>query len=172
MRFERLPEKKSDEEINLVRITNPKVAGELEIDEDKDSPTFGQPKNVDEAGNVKPGHTFVIPAPQFEYPQYDTVAEFFDDCGGEDKALSILNGMKRDAALDAGKQKIRTTVTGSKQDIIAAGLKAVKEHNFLVTESISAKEAKDLLTSLGGRIKDMDPKDIQAELAKALGISL
>lgn len=175
MKFLHLPAKKADDTDNVVRITNPKIIGDIGyLTEEDEGYVEGEetidPSTVDSAGNPKPGFTFEIPATEFEYGQYETINEFYEDCGGEEKALAVLNTFKRDAALDAGKQKIRTTVTGSRSDILQAGLAATKNHNFLVSTELSASKSKDILLSLGGNLKDMDAEEIKKKLLAGLGI--
>lgn len=156
MRTEKLPAINSQDEPNVVTITNPKLpSGE-----------------VDEQGNPKLGYKFEIPGEDFEYSQFENLSEFVTDAGGEDRALKLINNYKRDTALFLGKTKIRTTVTGSASDILKAGLQACKNHSFLMEDVISAKDAKDALTMIGGKLKDMSPEDVKAELARVLGITL
>lgn len=98
--------------------------------------------------NNKDGVIFTFNASEFEYPQVESHAEFYEFCGGEDKALVIINGFIRDDSLKAGKDKIRLSETGSEDDIKAAGLAETRNFNYLITSTISAAEAKQKFSDL------------------------
>lgn len=135
-----LPAKNSKDEPNVIEITNRKLGV---TEENKD------------------GTKFEIPAEKFEYTQYDSLEEFIQDAGSPDRALELVNSLKRDDAVSAGKNYIRTATKGTVEEVINAGLSVTKSHSFAKTNELSAKESKEALQAIKA---DMD-KLSDAELA-------
>lgn len=101
--------------------------------------------NVRNKADTKQGEKVIpvvinVPAPRFEYQQYDSYEEFVADCGGLEAALEVINGFKRNAATTAGKVAIRTATNGDVEQMIASGLLVCKNHTFKVDNTLTTKD--------------------------------
>jgi hypothetical protein len=149
MRYATLPSKNSKDEPNVVAITNRKLDETLE-------------------GGTK----FEINAERFSYPQFDSIEEFVQSAGSDARALEIINDNARDVAVAAGKNYIRTATKGTHDEIVDAGISASKNYSFVKSENLTAKEAKDALTSLKADISNLSEADIAKRVRELLGISI
>lgn len=142
-----LPAKNSKDEDNVIEITN---------------------KKLDE--KIDTGIKFTIPADKFEFTQFESLEEFVQEAGSNDRALEIINDLKRDVAASAGKNYIRTATKGTIDEIIAAGLSVTKTHSFSKSETLTGKEAKEGLLALKAEINNLSPAEIEAKLRQLLGV--
>lgn len=142
-----LPAKNSKEEPNVIEITNRKLDEKLEK-----------------------GTLFEIPAEQFEYTQYESLEEFVQDAGSADRALELVNAFKRDDAVTAGKNYIRTATKGTTEEVVKAGLAVTKSHSFAKSTELSAKESKDALSALRAEIGNLSEAEIADRMRKLLGV--
>lgn len=142
-----LPAKNSKDEANIIEITNRKLDEKLEK-----------------------GTLFEIPAEQFEYSQYESLEEFVQDAGSNERALELVNAFKRDDAVTAGKNYIRTATKGTVEEVVKAGLAVTKSHSFAKSSELSAKESKDALSALRAEIGNLTESEIADRMRKLLGV--
>lgn len=128
MRHVSLPAKDSQDKEAFVKVTNKKL---YEKAPDTD------PRKLN-------GIVIKIPAVLFEAPQDDSLQEAINEAGGEDKLLKILQDLKLDLAVNAGKTKIRNASTGTVDEITKSGIKTCREFSwgsFLTTTSAANVKA-------------------------------
>lgn len=147
MRHLTLPAKTSKDEPNFVDITN---------------------RKLDET--IEGGTKFHIPAEKFQFPQFDSLEEATQAAGSSDRLLEIVNEYTRDTSVAAGKNYIRTATKGTEDEIVDAGLAVAKNYSLVKSETLTAKEAKDALTSLKADIGNLSEADIAARVREMLGI--
>lgn len=148
MKTEKLPALNSKKEPNVIKVTNPV--------RDKDN-TEGSKQVV-----------FEFPAESFEYSQYESYEEFVQDAGSAERALDLINEMKKDTAVTAGKNYIRNATKGTNEEIIAAGLAVTKSHSFAKSSEFTAKEAKDTLLSIKGDLGNLTDAQIADMIRKVV----
>lgn len=121
----------------------------------------------DDATKVKNGAVFNIPADQFSYPQFDSVEEFVNDCGGAEKAVKMLNWVTEDRAVSSGKGYIRTATTGTEEEIVKKGLKQTAEFSWSKVDSTtSAATVKTTVADIRAKFKagEMSAADVAAAI--------
>lgn len=166
MLVKNLPAKNSKDEPNIIRVTNAKM-----LQESWPAGTYENgvvAKNAEGSKDGK-GVTLEIPAELFAFNQYENVAEFVADCGGDAKVLEIVNDFKRAASTDSGKVTIRTTTNKDVNAVVQASLKSVLEHTFQHTESITGAVAKEKLNELKADAANLSDADLAAKLRAILG---
>ena len=155
-------DEKGQPALNTVNVTNTKAEG-------ISAGVFDNGITVTIPENGK-GVTYNIPAELFQYQKYDALAEFITDCGGEDKALVIVNDFKRDESCNAGKALLRTSTNKDTNALINSALSAVKSHSFEEAAKIDAKEFVAFGRNLQENLDKMSPEEVVAALKKQLGL--
>jgi hypothetical protein len=83
---------------------------------------------------------------EIETPQYDSLPEFVQHAGGDDKALEFINGAVDTAAKNAGRAKMRTSTYEAPKD----GSPEEKQNH-------AANFIKELYGTVVGIVKDYTP---------------
>lgn len=155
-------DEKGQPALNQVNVTNTKAEG-IAAGAFDDGVTVTIPENGK-------GVTYNLPADLFQFNAYDSVAEFLTDCGGEEKALAILNDFKRDESCSAGKALLRTSTNKDTNALIKSALSAVRSHSFEEAAKIDAKEFVAFGRNLQENLDSMSPEEVVAALKKQLGL--
>lgn len=150
-------------ELNIVSVTNAKAEG-LTVGAFDSGVVVEIPEN-------KKGFTYKIPAENFQFNQYDALAEFIADCGGESKALEIVNDFKRDSACDAAKAILRTSTNKDTNAVVKNALGAALTHSFEEAAKIDAKEFAAFGRDLQANIEKMSPEEVMEAVKKQLGLA-
>lgn len=150
--------------VNTVAITNSKAEG-IEPTAYDNGVTVTIPEN-------KKGLTFNLPAKLIQFNQYESLPEFVADCGGEDKALVIVNDFKREASADAAKMEIRTTTNKDVNAVVKSALSAAINHTFQEAAKLDAKEFAKFGKNLSENIDAMSDAEIAAALREQLKLAM
>ena len=157
-----LPSLNTKKEKNTVKVTNAKLVG-------VEGRAYNQgvvAKPVEDGE----GCTIEIPAELFGYNEFESLAEFIADCGGEEKALEMVNDFKRSASLDDAKTAIRTTTNVDIDSVVSAAIKSAAEHTFSGANKLSGREAKEIVSDLRAKAANLSDAELAAEMRKILGL--
>lgn len=113
-----------------------------------------------------------------EVPQYDSVSEFVNACGGEERALAVINGDVSTNAKNVGRAFAREARLEENESKDAGLARVTAETQKRVREftpetqdrGISAKKAKETMVSLKSALesgKDFSRDELLAMLAQA-----
>lgn len=113
-----------------------------------------------------------FPAERMSYPQFDTLAEFIEQCGSEARALEVINDVTAKYATTAGKAEIRTATTGTEEDIINLGCNVSRNFSWKVEEKISTKDKAAAFDLLRAEIASgkLTPEQIAERTMQLMGL--
>lgn len=172
---------------NLIAITSAKLTT-TDTENKKVSLKFGTDSYVDSAGVTQIG----IPAGQFQYPQFGpepakddksnyieltdeqaqaAVDEAIKDAGGIVRFVENYNDATRTAALNKGKNYIRTKESGDPAAIVAEGLKLTQNFSWAAAERVTNASVKAAVSELADNLDNLSLEEIKARLKASLGRS-
>jgi hypothetical protein len=107
-----------------------------------------------------------------EIQEYESLDEFAQECGGEDKAIIVVNRYRTRNAIQAAKNKINNTVgkipagdNAAYEELLNKAQDMASQYKFEVTDGISAKEIKDKALEIRDRFLSMSPAERQSKSA-------
>jgi hypothetical protein len=138
---------------------------------------------------------FSIPAEKFKYPQFGPqpaekkndkgevvgeeelsvdqakqgIDEAIKDAGGEVRFLENYNDATRQAALNKGKNYIRTKETGAPDDIVEAGLKMSTEFTWAAAERVTNKQVRQEVEAIIADIDNIPQDELKRRLLAMMG---
>lgn len=158
-----LPALNTKKEANTIKITNSKLEG-------VEARPYNDGVTAVPAGKDSTGTIIEVPAQLFGYNEFESLSEFVADCGGEEKALEMVNDFKRGAALDDAKVAIRTTTNVDIDSVVASAIKAALDHTFSGANKISGREAKEIVNDLRATAANLTDAELAAQVRKLMGL--
>ena len=170
---------------SLIEITSAKMT----VDDGQGGKTglkFGKASYVDAAGKEHIG----IPAQDWEYPQFgpeptkndkgvyqplsedqakEAVDEMIKDAGGIVAFAENYNDATKKAALNDGKNYIRTKEDGDPDSIVLEGLRRSREFTWAASERVTNKSVREGAEKLVEEIDSLSPDEAKKRLLQLLG---
>lgn len=105
-------------------------------------------------------------AERMSFPQFDSLAEFVEQCGSEARALDVVNDVTQKYATTSGKAFVRNATTGSEDEIVLGGCQTSRDFSWKIVEQLSTKDKANAFEQIAALAQsgNLTPEEIMARI--------